>query len=481
MSEYEGLYDKDVSVTIQGDDLPIDGIVTTINGVDYVRIVDSATNNELLITATKFKEFLNIPSVISTLIGLSDTPSGMGTPGQILVVNGAQSALEFKNLETLVGDITIVKDYDTALGTTVEKGELIYHDSQDKFYIVSSTGVLGVGAVLNPIESRNNKRFAGLNYTDGSYAGTEKIPALGSDNKINTQELPESVKNTIVATTGYSTLNDPTNINQLLLEVNSDYTIWELFAAKEPSAGIFEWESILNSSNLGLSGVSPITIGPAGVGLDYDTNEFTDGVSGLEVVAGSSTAGINGTKLRRNFAPWVKVPNTAGTNFHTPYVSELNGIDFTWSSHGVSGMYPSDGSGNFTQISSVKLLEGFRFVLNSIAIVMYIPPAQQVSFLTSFDSNIYIGVSPVYTDYDIVGANLKLGQLSNADIIDHVQDAAGEGTPEYVTVHHFDINHQKAYKDKLYLVANENYTNSNSKFLVYFNFTVVDDTRFGIV
>lgn len=481
MNTYEGLYDKDVSVTIQGADLPIDGIVTTIDNVDYVRIVDSVTNNELLITATRFKEFLNIPSVISTLIGLSDTPNDMGTTGQILVVNGAQNALEFSTLEDLVGNITIVKDYDTALGTTVTRGELIYYASQDKFYIVSVSGVLGVGAVLNPIETRNNKRFAGLNYTDGSYAGTEKIPALGSDNKINSQELPESVKNTTVATTGYSTLNDPTNVNQLLLEVNVDYTTWELFAAKEPSAGIFEWESILDSSNLGLTGVSPITISPSGVGLDYDTNEFTDGVSGLEVVAGSSTAGINGLKLRRNFAPWAKVPNTAGTNFHTPYVSELNGIDFTWSSHGVSGMYPSDGAGNFSQISSVKLLEGFRFVLNSIAIVIYIPVGEQGSFISSFTSNIYIGISSSYSDYGLAGANLRLGELTNANIIDHVQDAASGPSPEYVTVHHFDINHQKAYGNRLHLVANESYTNSNSRFLVYFNFTVIDDIRFGIV
>ena len=45
MNTYEGLYDKDVSVTIQGADLPIDGIVTTIDNVYYVRIVDSVTNN----------------------------------------------------------------------------------------------------------------------------------------------------------------------------------------------------------------------------------------------------------------------------------------------------------------------------------------------------------------------------------------------------------------------------------------------------
>lgn len=67
-------------------------VLTKIDGVDFNT---QWTTLSTVAFSNDYNDLTNLPTLVTTFLGLSDTPGSFGTPGQLAAVNGAGDAIEF--------------------------------------------------------------------------------------------------------------------------------------------------------------------------------------------------------------------------------------------------------------------------------------------------------------------------------------------------------------------------------------------------
>jgi len=474
---YEGLYSKSQTVTVQSDDLDVPNSVSSV-GSNYVRIKNASTGTDYLISLADFKSSLNISSIITTLMGLNDVSGSMGTEGQILRVNNAGKA-EFADAVLAASDVVIVKNY--VGGEDVEVKDLVFNSADNKLYLAVTNGT--IGAVADPLVEIQQlvQKGQANGYPSLDSNGLVPLAQLANSLKnvefggnVNIANAPTDEKQLFVEYTASGTnlvswglymsvdtsaRGNPENLQWIKIVEDEDVSAvtagdgiskvgsvvsvdLAIASGLEFAAGgklrvvlsqTLEFSSnaikIKYASTAGLeedgTGLkvkiqAPIKRTTSGIGLDYNTAEFTLNSTTLEFKARNDAAGegIPPSKFKTENDE-LEGGIASDYAIEQPLVY-TRGSKYRWSTN-IQAIFPIDVVGlqafGTNGVIMTAQANYIRVIKSAILFLHFDNNTDLNDYKANLNKDVYIGHSNVYADYSTAGhacAKLTAAQIKNS-------------------------------------------------------------------
>jgi len=319
--------------------------VKLLSGTDYTAsngtTIDLTNSSPTTGDKIEVVEHGALADTVTTLTGLSDTPSSLGTAGQVLQVNSGATALEFADASSGSGVTTYTDKTAIDAVSSPSEGDLAYDLAADQLYIrtTSAWKRIYVGAQEDVVWT--TELDSTYNFSVGASGTTLTVAASDPEG------FPITYAHTTVpSSTNLATISQGTgaNSNQFLVTPNNSST-----------AGTFTLRVTADDGVSKIKTVSSITIAPTTALLDLSTG--TGGGNGTAVYTASGGAVI--TSPNNTYSSYYDMEHLFNGN-------TSSGLDYYWMTNGGTADYLevdlSSHSVNSTAISYIGKIRVYPYV-----------------------------------------------------------------------------------------------------------------------